>query len=323
MDELNKIAVLYGGTSSERNISLKSGEAVYRSILDLGYKSNLIDFKELSSINILKKYDFIFIALHGFEGEGGELQRKLDDLNVSYSGSSPESCSNTWNKALTKEILRKKNIKTPKWKLVENNHKLESLDDDSNLLPFKKHSDKESQSSLINIFGKNESIFLKPITDGSSLDIYKVSSNKQFLESIKSSSDPNRTFMIEEAIEGREFTMTIIDEKCYPPIEIITKNQFYDYDAKYLSNETRLEKAPLNKEEMEKIMEISLSAFKALNCRAWGRVDLMQNKKDGEFYIIEINTVPGMTKHSCVPRSGQFAGVSFNEIVKRIINASL
>ena len=176
--------------------------------------------------------------------------------------------------------------------------------------------------SLINTFGKNGSIFLKPITDGSSLDIYKVSSNEQFLDSIKSSSDPNRTFMIEEAIEGREFTVTIIDEKCYPPIEIITKNQFYDYDAKYLSNETRLEKAQLNNEEMKKIMEISLSAFKALNCRAWGRVDLIQNK-NGEFYIIEINTVPGMTNHSCVPRSGQFAGLSFNEIVKKIINASL
>ena len=322
MDELNKIAVLYGGTSSERNISLKSGEAVYRSILDLGYKSNLIDFKELSSINILKKYDFIFIALHGFEGEGGELQRKLDDLNIPYSGSSCEACFNTWNKALTKEILRQKNLKTPNWKLIEDNHKLESLDEGSNSLPFKKQSDKESPSSLVNIFGKNESIFLKPITDGSSLDIYKVSSNKQFLESIKSSSDPNRTFMIEEAIEGREFTMTIIDEKCYPPIEIITKNQFYDYDAKYLSNETRLERALLSNEEMEKIMEISLSAFKALNCKGWGRVDLMQNT-NGEFYIIEINTVPGMTNHSCVPRSGQFLGLSFNDIVKKIINASL
>ena len=122
MDELNKIAVLYGGTSLERDISLKSGEAVYRSILDLGYKSNLIDFKELSSINILKKYDFIFIALHGFEGEGGELQRKLDDLNIPYSGSSCEACFNTWNKALTKEILRQKNLKTPNWKLIEDNY---------------------------------------------------------------------------------------------------------------------------------------------------------------------------------------------------------
>ena len=322
MDKLNKIAVLYGGTSLERDISIKSGEAVYRSILDLGYKSNLIDFKELSSVHILKKYDFIFIALHGFEGEGGELQRKLDDLNIPYSGSSCEACFNTWNKALTKEILREKNLKTPNWKLIEDNHKLESLDEDSNLLPFKENKDKEFSSTLINTFGKNGSLFLKPITDGSSFDIYKVSNNKQFLDSIKGSSDPNRTFMIEEAVEGREFTMTIIDEKCYPPIEIITKNQFYDYDAKYLSNETRLEKAQLNNREMEKIKEISLSAFKALNCKAWGRVDLMQ-KKNGEFYVIEINTVPGMTNHSCVPRSAQFAGLSFNEIVEKIINASL
>ena len=108
MEEINKIAVLFGGSSSEREISLQSGRGVHKAISDLGYQSDLIDFKNLSSLNELKVYDFIFIALHGFEGEGGKLQKDLDNLNILYSGSNAEACRNTWNKRLTKEILKKK-----------------------------------------------------------------------------------------------------------------------------------------------------------------------------------------------------------------------
>ena len=108
MGKINKIAVLYGGSSSEREISLQSGMGVHRAICDLGYESDLIDFKNLSNLYELKVYDFVFIALHGFEGEGGKLQKDLDDLNILYSGSNSKACRNTWNKRLTKEILKKK-----------------------------------------------------------------------------------------------------------------------------------------------------------------------------------------------------------------------
>ena len=115
MDKIKKIAVLYGGLSSEREISLKSGMGVHKAICDLGYESDLIDFKNLNNLHELKVYDFIFIALHGFEGEGGKLQEDLDDLNILYSGSNSMACRNTWNKRLAKEILKKNNIRTPVW----------------------------------------------------------------------------------------------------------------------------------------------------------------------------------------------------------------
>ena len=127
--------------------------------------------------------------------------------------------------------------------------------------------------------------------------------------------------MFEEYIHGREITVTIIDKECFPPIEIITKNEFYDYDAKYHSNETLLIEAKLNNRELTEINKIAFDAFKALDCNGWARVDLIQDD-DGKFYVIEINTVPGMTSHSCVPKSGSFLGLSYSDVVKKIIDAS-
>ena len=113
MENIKKIAVLCGGSSSEREISLQSGQGIYKALCDLGYKSNLIDFKNLEDLNTLKKYDLVFIALHGFEGEGGRLQKDLDDLNILYSGSKSEARKNTWNKGITKKILQANKIDTP------------------------------------------------------------------------------------------------------------------------------------------------------------------------------------------------------------------
>ena len=113
MENIKRIAVLYGGSSSEREISLLSGQGVYAALCDIGYQCQLIDYKNLKDLNELKNYDFVFIALHGFEGEGGKLQKDLDDLNILYSGSKSEACRKTWNKGLTKKILKANNINTP------------------------------------------------------------------------------------------------------------------------------------------------------------------------------------------------------------------
>ena len=128
--------------------------------------------------------------------------------------------------------------------------------------------------------------------------------------------------MFEEYIHGREITVTIIDKECFPPIEIITKNEFYDYDAKYISDDTLHVEAKLTQNELDEIKLIAINAFEALDCKAWARVDLIQDKK-GNFYVIEINTVPGMTSHSNVPKSGSLLGFSYNEVVEKIIDASL
>ena len=326
MIKINNIAVIYGGSSSEREISLQSGEGVYKSILDLGYKSDLIDYSDLKDISFLKKYDFVFIALHGFEGESGELQRRLDRLNIRYSGSGFDSCRNTWSKLVTKRILRDKDISTPSWKPInkdEHGTYVNDLKGKRYLSDISSNKSEYDQMISRNIFGGFGNIFLKPDADGSSVDIHKIYQEEEIALALKNSSNSDRNFFIEEGILGREFTVTIIDDECYPPIEIITKNEFYDYDAKYLSDETLLVEAELYKYELKEIKKIALDAFNALNCKSWGRVDLMQNSATKDFYVIEINTVPGMTSHSCVPKSGSLLGLTYNEVVQKIIDASL
>jgi len=308
MEKINKVAVLCGGSSSEREISLQSGEGVHNAICGLGYESDLIDFKNLSNLDELKIYDFIFIALHGFEGEGGKLQKDLEDLNILYSGSGPEACAKTWSKKVTKKILEENNINTPI---------------SISISEFTRQVAKNGLNiSSFDCFRPFNYLFLKPDEDGSSIDIFKISDDQSLQHAYKKCINHKRGFLFEEYIKGRELTVTVIDNECFPPIEIITKNEFYDYDAKYISDETLHIKAELTQSELDDIKSISLNAFEALNCKAWARVDLIQDKK-GNFYVIEINTVPGMTSHSNVPKSGSFLGFTYSEVVKKIIDASL
>jgi len=308
MGDISKIAVLYGGCSSEREVSLQSGMGVHNAICDLGYESDLIDFKDLNNLSELKIYDFIFIALHGFEGESGKLQKDLDDLNILYSGSGPEACSKTWSKKITKKILKENNINTPiSTGITEFSYQV--ANNGLNISPY-------------DCFRPFNYLFLKPDEDGSSIDIFKISDDESLKNAYKKCTNHKRGFLFEEYIEGRELTVTVIDKECFPPIEIITKNEFYDYDAKYISDDTLHIEAKLTKSELVDIKSISLEAFEALNCKAWARIDLIQDKK-GNFYVIEINTVPGMTSHSNVPKSGSLLGLTYNEVVQKIIDASL
>ena len=306
MREINNIAVLYGGSSSEREISLKSGNGVHKAILELGYESSLIDFRDLESLEKLINFDYIFIALHGFEGEGGKLQENLDNLNIRYSGSGPDACRNTWNKKLTKEILKKNDIRTPNW--LDLTFGAEVVQKGLNASSFDK-------------FRPFDHLFLKPQEDGSSIDIFKISDNESLRDAYQKCVKPDREFLFEEYINGREITVTIINKKCFPPIEILTNNDFYDYDAKYISDDTLHVEAELSDKELKQIESISLNAFEVLDCKGWGRVDLLQDQI-GNFNVIEINTVPGMTVHSNVPKSGSLLGLSYSDVVKEIINAS-
>ena len=306
MREINNIAVLYGGSSSEREISLKSGNGVHEAILELGYESSLIDFRDLESLEKLINFDYIFIALHGFEGEGGKLQENLDNLNIRYSGSGPDACRNTWNKKLTKEILNKNDIRTPNW--LDVTFGAEVVQKGLNASSFDK-------------FRPFDHLFLKPQEDGSSIDIFKISDNESLRDAYQKCVKPDREFLFEEYINGREITVTIINKKCFPPIEILTNNDFYDYDAKYISDDTLHVEAELSDKELKQIESISLNAFEVLDCKGWGRVDLLQDQM-GNFNVIEINTVPGMTAHSNVPKSGSLLGLSYSDVVKEIINAS-
>ena len=308
MEEIKKVAVLCGGTSSEREISLQSGQGVYEAICNLGYESDLIDFKNLNNLNELKIFDFIFIVLHGFEGEGGKLQKDLENLNILYSGSRSEACAKTWSKKVTKQILNENNINTP-ISISIDKFSHEVAENGLNI-------------SLYECFRPFNYLFLKPDTDGSSIDIFKISDDESLKNAYKKCTNRKRGFLFEEFIEGREFTVTIINQECFPPIEIVTKNEFYDYDAKYISDDTLHIQAELSSDELNNIKSISLDAFNTLGCKGWARIDLLQDN-DGKFYVIEINTAPGMTTHSNVPKSAGFIGLSYKEVVQKIIDASI
>ena len=303
--KISSVVVLYGGTSSEREISLQSGQNIYEALQNLGYKAELLDFKDLEDIDKLTDYDFVFIALHGHEGESGLLQENLDRLGIKYSGSDSIGCKNTWNKRRFKDLLMSAAISTPKYQSYKSLNGL-TIEDYKSL-------------SFLNT---NNSIFLKPAADGSSVDTFEIKNENEFIEAIKSVHDKDREFIFEQGIKFKEFTVTIIDKDIYPPIEILADGDFYNYEAKYISEDTQLIKAELSDEEQLKIQEIAIQAFNISGASGWGRVDLVQDIFKN-FYILEINTVPGMTSHSCVPRSGSLSGLTYNDVVKNIINASL
>tara|TARA_B100001250_G_scaffold204822_1_gene175816 strand:- start:950 stop:1870 length:921 start_codon:yes stop_codon:yes gene_type:complete len=305
MEDIKKIAVICGGSSSEREISLQSGNGIENALIKLGYKTSLIDFQDINDLSILKNYHLVFIALHGFEGEGGNLQEGLDSLGIKYTGSDATGCKNTWNKAKCKNILFQNGISTPKAVISS------SLDNED-FHPF---------IEFKNEFGYKKNLFMKPSEDGSSIDIYKISNNDDYINARSSCVNKSREFIFEEEIKGKEYTLTIINNECFPPIEIQTNNDFYDYDAKYISNNTILAEAKLSYEELDLINKISLKAYKALNCSGWARVDVLEDE-DGNLYVLEVNTVPGMTSHSCVPRSGSFVGLSYSEVVKKIVSSN-
>ena len=303
--KISSVVVLYGGTSSEREISLQSGQNIYEALQSLGYKAESLDFKDLEHIDKLRDYDFVFIALHGHEGDSGLLQENLDRLGIKYSGSNSIGCKNTWNKRRFKDLLMRADISTPKYKGYDSLNGL-TIEDYKSL-------------SFLNT---NNSIFLKPAAEGSSVDTFEIKNENEFIEAIKSVHDKDREFIFEQGIKFKEFTVTIIDKDIYPPIEILADGDFYNYEAKYISEDTQLIKAELSDEEKLKIQEIAIQAFNISGASGWGRVDLVQDIFKN-FYILEINTVPGMTSHSCVPRSGSLSGLTYNDVVKNIINASL
>lgn len=301
---IKKITVLYGGQSSEREVSLESGKYIFQSLQDLGYEAELIDYPEKFSYERLTQEDFIFIALHGEDGESGELQKLLQQKGIPFSGSSFQACVNTWNKHTCKELLKKNNILTPKWITISSLLEVQENLDDSffdQLRPFKE-------------------LFLKPAEDGSSIDVFKISNNKELELAISDCINPRRPFIFEESIDFKELTVPILNGRCMPAVEIKTSESFYNFNAKYVNDDTQLSDLMLSKDEKNNLEQICLRTVDVMGCRGWLRVDLLQDRNNN-FYVLEVNTVPGMTSHSLFPKSAESIGLSYNDLVQEIINA--
>ena len=303
---IEKITVLYGGESSERSISLESGKYVFQSVKHLGYEAELVDYPSEFSPEKCLQGDFVFIALHGQDGESGELQSLLQQNNIPYTGSGYEACKNTWNKDTFKKILRENGIPTPNWISVP------SLD------KFKGNLD----DSIFDQFRPFNEIFLKPTEDGSSIDVFKLSTNDELKKAISDSLDSKRQFIFEESIDFKELTVPILNGKCLPPVEIITKESFYNFNAKYVNKDTELIEFIISDKKKIELEQICLKTLNIVKASGWLRVDLMQDSNQN-FYVLEVNTVPGMTSHSLFPKSAESIGLSYDELVNEIINAEI
>ena len=300
MESINKIAVLYGGSSGEREVSIESCKRVHDAIIELGYECKKFDINDVDDLNTLTNFDFIFIALHGEEGESGVLQKQLESIGLPYTGSNAESCSRSWNKSISKDLIRKNGMKTPDSIQINNSLNFKRSYED---IPF-------------------DHFFIKPSMDGSSVNIFEIKNENEYKVTIKKLNTLNGPFILEEAIKFKEYTVTIIGELVLPPIEIKTSNSFYDYEAKYISDDTDLVEAKYSDEWLDNIKNFAKNSYQSLGCSGWARVDILEDK-DGHFYFLELNSSPGMTSHSCVPKSGEFMGLTYNEIVQKIIDASI
>ena len=297
----SKVAVLYGGSSSEREISLITGKAVFESLQSKGLEVILVDTID-PFIEVLKteKVTHAWIALHGSDGEDGKIQSILNMLKIKYTGSDPITCSITMNKYFTKTILKSNGFKTPEFMVVDSSTQYENI-----------------------IKKLKEPFVLKQCSEGSSIGIYIIQSKEEYLQYFSEIEKSNDWIIAEQFMQGDEYTSTFLDGRALPIIKIQAKNhEFYDYDAKYLSDETKyICPCGLDAEIEMAINEECERAFNLFNIKGWGRLDFFLDQHNAPV-ILEINTVPGMTTHSLVPMSAKEAGFDFESLCFEILKSS-
>jgi len=308
-----KIAVLSGGISNEREISLRSGTNCSSALKRLGYKNTLfVDLKQLEDLIELKqkKIEIAFLTTHGRFGEDGALQGALEWLKIPYTGSSILASAISMDKWLTKQIAKALDISLPKAFLLT-----KSILKTSDL---KKIWDELSKT--------NNAVFLKPRNDGSSVNTFKIKSLSELEEKVKSIDLNTSDYLIEEFIAGREITMSLIetndDFKVLPALEIKPKNEFYDYEAKYTKGMTKfILPAKLESKCLDTLTTNSKKLFTEIGCSSFGRVDYMLDNNNTP-HMLEINSLPGMTDTSDLPAQAANAGINYDELVEIILKTA-
>ncbi|MFH1858154.1 MAG: D-alanine--D-alanine ligase [Candidatus Omnitrophota bacterium] len=307
------IGVLMGGPSEEREISLKSGSAVVTHLAEAGYRAEPCDFRtqdELRAQLLEKKIDFVFLALHGRYGEDGTVQRFLESLNVSYTGSSAEASRVAFDKWATWQILRDKGLLTPRAIVVGAGEAIPAV-------PFDPSTGSGSMVSVSRTI--DFPIVVKPVCQGSSLGLSIVDTPETLPEAVQEAFQHDHRILIEEYIPGPELTVGILGDEALPIIQILPANRCYDYDAKYFNAKTQyLVPAPVNAELGDRVQHVALKTHQALGCRDFSRVDILLKERT-EPVILEINTIPGLTSRSLLPKACGVAGISFLELCERIL----
>jgi len=298
--DAGRVAVLMGGHSGEREISLKSGQSVLDALKSAGVDAHALvwDGNLVDEIRACAP-DRVFVALHGGDGEDGTVQGLLEMLGLPYTGSGVLGCALSMDKVRSKHVWRSLGLPTPDFHIVRRDDPI-GLQLPETGLPA----------------------MVKPASEGSSLGVSRVSESAELAAAIAHAMTFDDVVLVEKWIDGGEYTMGIVDGEPLPIIKLETPHEFYDYDAKYHADTTRyLCPCGLSEASMESMTTLALDAFSALGASGWGRVDFMLDS-DGEPWLIELNTVPGMTDHSLVPMAAAAAGMTFEELVVRILATS-
>lgn len=337
-----KVLVLAGGRSSERDVSLATGAAVSRGLHDAGFQvltfdpvaspraipwspssqSAAIDTdppdrstlvtngsplgtaltpQDLAMVD-LKSVDLVFIALHGGDGENGRLQALLDLCGVRYTGSGMAASALAMDKHAAKRIFVAEKIPTPRWLIAE-----------AGCIP----SFDEVRRTL------DLPVIVKPSSQGSTVGLSLVRDEAQWEEALNDAFQWDQTVLIEEFIAGRELTVGVLGDQALPVVEIIPTHEIYDYECKYTSGRTQyISPADLTSAQAGEVQQLGREAFKALGCQGYARADFRMSK-DGRFFCLEVNTLPGMTSLSLVPKAARTAGIEFPELLRRICNLAM
>ncbi len=299
MSKFGKVAVLLGGTSGEREVSLKSGAAVLAALKRQGVDAQAFDPAE-RNLSELAQFDRVFNALHGRGGEDGTMQGALELMDIPYTGSGVMASSVGMDKWRTKLLWKALNIATPDFEMVNEDSDFAAIEEKLGL-----------------------PLFVKPANEGSSIGITKVKQKGGLQPAWILAAKADPLVIAEKFVGGGEYTVGILGEAALPIIRIVPKNEFYDFEAKYLRDDTEyLCPCGLSAEKEALIQRQALQAFKAIGCKGWGRVDFLMDEAGNHFFL-ELNTNPGMTDHSLVPMAAKATGMSFDELVMNILSMTL
>ena len=303
--DFGKVAVLFGGNSAEREVSLNSGNAVLNALVRQGVDAHAIDPKH-DDISQIKKlgFDRAFIVLHGRGGEDGTIQGFLETLDIPFTGSDVSSSAIGMDKAKTKQIWQSCLLPTADYQII-----------------IKENFEPSSATDILNSL--SGTVMVKPVHEGSSIGMAKAENAEQLISALEDAFKFDSKVLLESWITGDEFTVSMLNGEALPAISMKTTNVFYDYQAKYQSTDTQyLCPCGLSDDELTELNQLSVEAFKAIGCSGWGRVDFMRDSNKN-WFLLEVNTVPGMTEKSLVPKAAKQAGISFDQLVLEILKQTI
>lgn len=300
-----KIAVLLGGTSAEREVSLNSGKAVLEALLNQGYDAHPIDPKEYNVANLKKDgFNRVFNILHGRGGEDGTMQGLLEQIGLPYTGCGVMASALTMDKMRTKMLWKAFGLPVA----------------DMEVVTCETFADLDPQA-VVDKLGLP--LMVKPSLEGSSVGLTKVKAVDELKSAVEYALKFDNTILIEEWLAGDELTVPVLDSQVLPAIRIVPEGEFYDYNAKYISDNTQYFcPAGLTSEREQELAILVKRAYDAVGCRGWSRIDVMCDAK-GDFRLVEVNTNPGMTSHSLFPKSAASVGISFEQLVVKILELSV